>query len=308
MKKNIGFVAHSPATANSLYPLIREIRALHGVELHLYPYHPYVSNLWGVDKKEFFGEYPQDLSEMDLIVYGTGSSNPIEINVPIFCRNHNIPSIALHDIYWGESSDLIERYSNKPDFLVVPNIEAKAQLIDLDVLSQDRILPLGNPHFDRLARYVKAYPLGSTVTVAFFSQCSTTGDYSETHESSKQALLDLLAFNKDYPNVISTVYITPHPRECGTWLKAQLMADNIIYVPTGGTELMLTSDVIYGYSCTLQYEAQMIGKPVVFHKDKRQVYADLLNIQAYRAVAPKVSFDATSRCLALIQEVLRADT
>lgn len=307
MMNHIGFIAHSPATANSLYPLISEIRALSGVELHLYAYHDYVAGLWDVSKSEFYGEYPMELAGMDLIVYGTGSSNPIELNVPQFCSEHGITSIAIHDIFWGELEANAARYINPPDILVVPNEETKEALARVVNMPIEHILPIGNPHFDRLADYVKAYKVNLPISVAFFSQCSTVDDYSETHETSKQALLGLLEFNKVYPHYIDKLYVTAHPRECDTWLKEQLVADNVEYVTNGGTELMLNADVAYGYACTLQYEAQMIGKPVVFYKDVPNLYADMLNISKYQAPSTAHSFDSTSKCLSLIQGILQGN-
>ena len=301
----VAFIGHSPATANSLYPLIKPLQD-NGVDLKLYAYHDYVSRCWGVEKQTYLGVYPTELKSVDLILYGTGSSNPIELCVPSFSKEQGIPCIAIHDIFWSETENFLERYLIPPTSIIVPTEQLKEDVYSLNRALYEILIPLGNPHFDRLSGFRGTYKVEPPYSVAFFSQCSTVGDYSTTHDYSKLALETLLQFNEDYPKLISRIYVTPHPREHGDWLKSKIQSiGNVEYIEHGGTPLMLKSDVIYGYSCTLQYEAEMIGKPVVFYKGKESTYADFLNVENGVKRSYGIEFNATEKCVEYIMSCLK---
>lgn len=291
----IGFVAHGPASANSLYPLINKLKETTRIEL--FAYHPYVADLWGCELLSEF-TYPSTFANLDIVFYGTGSGHFIECNIPIEARKHGIISVSILDCWWASDENLIERFESKPTYIIVPNVEVKNRIEKLGLLEESNILPFGNPYFDRLKVFTvekqePTYPLD----VAFFSQCQTSGNYSDTNNESKEALECLVAYKEEFPEKVAEIIVTSHPREDTTWLKNFCNVHGLLFKPNESTKSMLSTDISIGVSCTLQYEAQIIGKPTIFYKNNNQLIEALNHLGGTELSMPTIGFDATEKCL-----------
>lgn len=306
MKKQIGFVAHGPASANSLMPLIKVLSEEGEVDIHLFAFHPFVANLWGCEKLDIT-PYALDFSGLDLVVYGTGSSHNIERVVPIKARSYGVTSISILDCYWSDKNNLFHRFNNQPDYIIVPNKSTKELLDQLQLIPEENILPLGNPHFDRLGEHHQtSKALREPFSIAFFSQCSNSSDFSETDDKCKEALKELSEFRKQYPGKIDNIFIAPHPREDITWLNQYCSDEKMnLLVGQDSFQLMLDTDITMGVTCTLQYEAEIIGKPVVFYKEPKQLFVELkeINTSKIKSLSPIEDFAATKRIKQFIMNI-----
>lgn len=302
----IGFLAHSPAAANSAYPLITELNNQPNVELYLYPYHPYASKLWNHPELDPTTPYPASMCNLDILVYGTGSGHAVEVGVPDFGKRHGIKTISILDVYWSTDENIQQRFPTPPDYLVVPNQIAYEQIIRVGLMPKDNVLPLGNPHFDRLHTYIKDYSVEYPLTVSFFSQCSTAADFSDPPKEVQDALLALVDIVEQYPEYIDRVYVVPHPRENTVWLKTHCNHPKVKFTMTDSTDLLLTTDVSIGVACTLQYEAQMIGKPTVFFTDPASLLAAFSTLPKTKFEPTLNGYSATAQCIQLIQKLTDA--
>lgn len=298
----IGFVAHGPASANSLLPLINNLKDK--TEIELFAYHPYVSELWECELISDF-EYPPSFSTLDIVIYGTGSGHYIECDVPVEARKHGIISISILDCWWSSDEDLIKRFKNKPMYLIVPNQEVSERILKLKTLNTISVFAFGNPYFDRLKDLkVEKKELAFPLDVAFFSQCQTSGNYSDTHFECKDALVSLVDYKNKYPNKIAEIIVTPHPREDTTWIKDFCERHGLGFKPNESTKYLYATDISVGVSCTLQYEAQIIRKPTIFYKNKELLETTLNNLNQSSMVSPITDFNATDRCLRFIDTIL----
>lgn len=299
--KRIGFVAHGPASANSLIPIIEGLKG--SADIRLYAYHPYVADLWQCKQVEPVG-YPEEFKELDIIIYGTGSGNQIELNVPVEARKLGIPSVSILDCYWANDDNLVERFKNKPTYIIVPNEDSKGQITRLSLLPEERLYVLGNPHFDRLERFKEqVLPASYPLNIVFFSQCQDTSDFSDTHVVSKEALCALVSYQKMNPDKVNQIIVAPHPREDKTWLTIFCKLAGIAIQENKSTELMLDTDINVGMSCTLQYESEIIGKPTIFFQSKEQLWKEL-NCIENGTVSPIQEFNATEKCIDFIKHLL----
>lgn len=301
-KKNIGFVAHGPGSANCLKPIIELIGKY--VNIHLFAFHPYVAEKWGCNQfsdEEF--EYIFE-HELDLVVYGTGSGHTIELTVAEEANKRGIPSLSILDCYWADDKNLLKRYAHPPTYLVVPTEDMKERIETLGILPAERVLSFGNPHFDRLRACEQEetfveYPL----QIVFFSQCSTGDDYSDTNSISKEALLSLIAFKEMHPELIKEVFVTPHPREDGVWL-SHICKEHQLTLRTNAEsfKLMLSTDLSVGCTCTLQYEALCVKKPTIFYENREDLFDKLFDPKTISIKSPHSSFHATEKCIEFIRE------
>lgn len=305
MRKKIGFVAHGPASANSLLPIIKAIDSK--VDIYLFAFHPFVANLWGCQKLDLTIK-SLNFNGLDAVVYGTGSNNEIERNVPIEARKYGIPSISILDCFWCDRDNLTARYSNQPNYIIVPNDKSKKELDELHLIPEAKVLPLGNPHFDRLKNYkiVKGDFIDKCFDICFFSQCSNTDDYSDTNPICKEALLSLAHFRNKYPSKIKKIYVAPHPREDLFWLKKFCLENDLILtINQDNFQLMLNTGVSLGISCTLQYEAQIVGKPTIFYENQNQLFRELKNLNEIEGCTPITDFDATEKITNFLSSLIQ---
>lgn len=298
---NIGFLAHGPASANSLKPLIDMLSVNKSNAIFTYAYHEYVANLWQVEKVDPERGYPETMKDLDILLYGTGSSNPIETGVVSFCKRHKVVTISILDLFWSSDKGIKSRFPISPDFLIVPNRQTATQAER--VMPDAKVLPYGNPHFDRLQNLTVHEVLQDPLRIALFTQCSTVGDYSKTSAESELSVIEVLEFRDKYPELVESITIRPHPREDLDYVKKLCEDNNIIFTLGDSMELLLESDFVYGDTCTLQYEALLIGKPVGFFRE--EVLEETILMKLGQESKPQlITVGATIRCLMLISEII----
>lgn len=270
-KPVIGMVAHAPASANVLYPIYLKLLSL-GIDVVVYSYHSYVTNLFQLDSTYLLenGYSPID-KELDILLYGTGSSNEIEVNLPIFCRENNILSISILDMPTITKESVIQRYHTLPNKIYVPN-ELTKQSIE-SVYPQIAVFVTGNPHTERLIEYVETRKLQDDLTIVFISQCSTAENYSDTDNSLKELLETSIAYFTVKDIRVKEFIIVPHPRE-NTFYFEEYISQHKDEIPfsiriscrnkDGNYYLANTSNTLMvGVHSTIIYESGLIGKPYI---------------------------------------------
>lgn len=289
--KKIAFIAHGPGTANALFPLIEPLSAKYDV--HLFPFHPYASKLWGADLcliDEFNAIFFNDFS---LILTGTSSMHEVEKSTPLLAKERNIPVVSFLD-KWG---DYPYRYQHEPNYIITLDNRSK---LDVELLGIDssKVFPLGNPHFDRLKPYVGIYEAKKPYHIAFFS---------EPTEKSKEALYYLLKAKDEHPRWIHHISLTPHPREDETWLRSYCKQESNVsfHMYHDSFPLLLSADICIGVNTTLLHEATIIGKPALFYESYEQLCEELHSFSLFEFSPKRYFFDATKKCLSFIENLLK---
>jgi hypothetical protein len=255
----VGFIAMGPGSANCLLPLIKEIE--NRQEVVLIALHSYVSTLWSTD--EFKGDLEAIISTLDILFYGTGSGNQIETLIPKIARKYKVESISIMDIFWSKKEEYKKRFPVVPDWIVVTTEENKNDIICKIDISKDATLVLGNPHFDRLKKIkIKKKMIDGPLDVVYFSQPSSTSNFSETSEESKKAIKELIEI-KMKTNVIKNITYCKHPRENNSFYKEL----NLKVETRDSFEVMLEKDLNIGCGTTLQYESMMLGINTIFYSE-----------------------------------------
>lgn len=300
--KRIACIAHGPGSANAIKPIIEPLKKKNKIEL--YAFHPYVSKVWGVGetKEEDYIKIFQE--EYDLIIYGTGSGNKKELLVPMLAKERGIKTVSILDGFWMTGENLKWRYHNKPDIVIVPDLNSKDLIIKEKIMEEERIKALGNPYFDRLSKHKKNnLEIKKPLNIVFFSQVSTNLDYSDTSSKSKEAILKLIKI-KEEGDTINEITVTAHPRENDNWIKEQEEKGLIKYEKEKGSfELLLENDINIGVNCTLQYESIIIGKPTIFYESYDELSNKLKNIKKINNDRVEWDFDATEKVTAFINEI-----
>lgn len=304
MKKHIGFFAHGPGSANALFPIIQKMKDEY--HLSLFAFHPFVSELWGVEAQKELSLEQIDFSLFDLVVYGTGSLHEIERFVPFYAKEKQVPSLSILDIFWGGDDDLKLRYFHPPDYLIVPNRETKKQIQSLHIMPSEHIFVFGNPHFDRLKKY-DSIPrrLSFPLDIVCFSQPSNHDSFSETNQLVQKMVRSIAVLCYSKPEMIQNLYITPHPREDDTWLKEFVKPYDFMKLESysNSFSLLLSCDLNVGVNCTLQYEGMMVGKPTIFYQNTKQFLMDLTQLHVSN-IKTKMSFSATESTVQWIKHFL----
>lgn len=278
MRKKIALLAHGPGTYNTINPIIKRLSELN--EVTLYATHPYVAKKWDIDiiQEEDYEKIFE--KETDLFITGTGSLHNTERLLPVFAKEKNIPVVSILDTFWSTKENLLFRYRNIPNYIIVPTEKNKKDLISLNLqLKEENILVFGNPHFDRLKSYkTLSENHGEKHKAIFFSQCSTSENYSDTSEKSKEALKVMVDLRKKYPDLFHNITVTPHPREEVRWLKNFCQEHHLNFNDKEDSfELLLKSNLSLGVNCTLQYEAEILGIKNVFYTNKKHFLQEILS-------------------------------
>lgn len=261
----IGVWAHGPGSVNAITPLLKGLKHH---ELCYYPFHEFAATEWGTNMQYDPNSPPYNLlieNGIEVVIYGTGSGHEVETEVARFCEGNGIVSISILDIFWGTEENLKVRYENLPDYIITPN--QKSADVCKKLFPTQKVLPLGNPHFDRLFEFEKQKDerTGGPYTVAFISSPSDTSSSSETSLEAKRMLLWLL----EYPDLVSRLTFFPHPRENLLFVRNVMgKYDNIEIKKSVDTlKDALKSDMVAGVNSTVLYECLIIGKPTLLYSE-----------------------------------------
>lgn len=255
----VGFLAMGPGSGNCLSPIITKFKE-EGYKVRLLALHDYVADVWGVEL--YSGLVEQGIKGLDLLFYGTGSGNSIELTVPELAKKEGVPTVSVLDIYWSSEEGLRRRYEYCPDYIIVSTDKDKKFLED-EYGERCKVLNLGNPHYERLQEIEVNREVTYPMDIAFLSQPSTEGFYSYTGKECRDAFKELLEVKKNTSNIIGEIKICIHPREV-----ADFYSKNGFEVEKEDSfKVMLETDISIGCGTTLQYEALMLGKKTVFYKE-----------------------------------------
>jgi hypothetical protein len=255
----VGFIAMGPGSANCLFPLIKEIE--NRQELVLIALHPFVSTLWSTE--QFEGDLEATISTLDILFYGTGSGNQIETLIPKIAKKYNVTSVSILDIFWSEKEDYKMRYPVIPDWIIVTTEDNKNDIINEININKDNVLVLGNPHFDRLNKIeIKQKVINFPLDTVYFSQPSSTSNFSETNIESQKAIKELLEIQAN-TNLIKSITFCKHPRETNSFYEKL----NLKIEDRDSFEVMLEKDLNIGCGTTLQYESMLLGINTIFYQE-----------------------------------------
>ena len=300
----IGFIAHHPGSANTLTNLIHQLGMREGNEIYAYGFIPYIESVWGKDcyyDDTTFSTTTDVPKDLDVLFYCAASNKPNENVIPRFCKENNIVSISIIDLFDLSDDNILTRYAYVPDVIITPDEITRQQLFRLGIPAF--VLNLGNPHFDnftckkKLDKKRTEFP----ITASYISYPASSDLLCDTAESSKEIIKELLSYIKNYPN-IEKLYICTHPRESPEWLdnflreNADLLKGRIQLNPyENTTKACEDSDVIIGYNSTVLYEQAMSGKPVIFWSNAENLVEDLHAIEAITPPNIQITEDAATK-------------
>lgn len=254
----IGLVSYSPASVNIMNSLYRK-KDLFSSEVVLFLLSDYSEV--GYEDLNYFTEInKKTLEGITTLIYNTGSGGKEELLIPKIVKeiNKNIKVIAINDIFWDSIEGLKNRYKEVPDKIIALTEECKKKLLEVDGVSEDNIVIIGNPYFDRLNN-LDVIEDRDYLSVSFISQCASGGTYEEdTSEECKNSFYELMELLNE--GIITDLYIYKHPRETG-----QFYLDNGFNIEKTNDFLdMMRSGIIVSCGSTPHYEAMMIGKRTLF--------------------------------------------
>lgn len=253
----IGIYGYSPASVNSGTPLIEYLLKFLGIELILFIESEYAEQEWG----KFFTIAKQgnhnDLNNLDVMIYGTGSGHPKELEL-VKRLNSRTRTIAIHDLFW--SSNFEERYLHTPDYVIVPNENQVEEFNNL--YPQHMCTALGNPHFDRLKDFTELPPINKGI-IGLISQCGEGGTYDEpTSIYSQYAIRELIKLKEQ--GYINDFVVYKHPRENYSFYnEVEIPPTNL-----NSFQDMLKNEVLISEGSTPHYEALLLNKETVFICDR----------------------------------------
>lgn len=305
MKKTIGCFIHSPASANNIFAIWNKLKERYDVKV--YCFHPYARHLFDSVKIYTYEDLQMlfDSSYFDFILTGTGSMHPIELEIPIISHSRGIPCLSILDCFWMDDDNLLQRFQSVPDFITAPNKDVKERLVKLLNIQESRVLDIGIPHFDRLKEYIKPKHNNTSNIASFFSTCSTSDDFSDTHPKAKQAITELATWIEK-SNKYEKVMVTKHPRENGIWLGDFCQRhDRFVFTDESSWDLLLKSDIVFGLSSTLLQEAKIINKASVIYENK----GDFMNLrfnEYTQSISSEYisSFDSINQLYSFIKSLL----
>lgn len=261
----IGVWAHGPGSVNTITPLLKK---LNQHELFYFPFHDFAATEWGSSVQYDPNNPPYDLlidNKIEVVIFGTGSCHKVETEVAEFCEENGIISISILDIFWGSKENLKMRYESSPDYIITPNQKSADACKGL--FPRPVVLPLGNPHFDRLFEFEKQKDerTGGPYTVAFISSPSDSSSSSETSLEAQKMLFWLL----EYPDLVSQLTFFPHPRENLLFIEHVIERYANVEIKKGVNTLQeaLKSDMVAGVNSTVLYESLIIGKPTLLYSE-----------------------------------------
>jgi hypothetical protein len=205
------FFAHDPGGANAILPLISKFEKpavfAEGPALNILP-----------NARE-----RADLERIkpDFVITGTSANDFTERQLwrqAAEAEGGGIPSMAILD-FWVNYGVRFSRYGTKdlhlfdgkcdclPRYICVMDALAKADMI-ADGAPADRILPFGNPHFERLAQSAAEYPAAPSDGCILFASQPFDDNWRAGAEHIALADLIDIAKDRDLP-----VMIRKHPKE-----------------------------------------------------------------------------------------------
>lgn len=258
-KIKVGFIGYSPASVNVLKPLITELENMNEFEVYKYALSNFAEEHWNLKQVEFSDI---DFKNLDYLFYNTGSGHSIETHLPKICKENNIISIHILDIFWSSLEGYNSRFPYLPDFSICITNKNKQDIIAVTGSPEYRVLDLGNPFFDRLKKYSSKKNSENINTVTFLSQCGVGGTLTEpTADLCQEALLQL----KDLldAGVIKKLKVYRHPREVMDFFNE----NNITVEGDNLFENMINSDLIISCGSTPHYEANIIGRDTLMYTE-----------------------------------------
>ncbi|GBR75481.1 glycosyl transferase GTB-type super family [Candidatus Termititenax persephonae] len=259
----IMFFAHDPGGANAIAPLVTEFSGS-----LVFAKGPALPVLWGSK------ELPENALEKykpDFLLTGTSANDFTERYLWKRAAELGIKSMAVLD-FWVNYGIRFSQYGTKdlskfakscdflPTWICVPDELAKKEMV-ADGVPENIILPLGNPHFEHIARQaerlgdVKQILTKKPTLITFFSQAFTE-DLGQGCE--KQVFEDLLVLAQKRSEV--AIVLQKHPKE--TLAKWEKYSDTNIIVDAkfSTLELLKSSDIVVGINSVVLVEAMLLGK------------------------------------------------
>lgn len=258
--KKFVFVADSPASIASIVPLINNLDDSEYHVLLISPYSRLVikEGITDINASEFANLYRGTLyDEHSIIIYGTGSGHPREIDLPLLFPNNFV--IAIHDLPTIDLNQIKRRRYDLPNAIITPN-EQVAEAID-SYLGPGKALILGNPNFDMANNKSTGTYVVNTLKPVFVSSPNGTEFLNDTNDSCKKAIQHIID-NNLFDVHTHGFHICLHPRETSSFLES---LDFRVSFSRGNTVDYLNHyEIIVGVDSTCLIESMLLGNEKTF--------------------------------------------
>lgn len=267
---NVLFFAHDPGGANAIAPIIEHFENPWvfggGYALNILP---------GVSK---LPPNALEILKPDFLLTGTSALDFTERELWKEAASLSIPSMAILDS-WVNYGVRFSRYGVRdvslfdgaceylPDYICVMDEFAKSEMMN-DGVPGDRIVTLGNPHFESVAKAAKQQlsNIEKTRGGKRFVLFASEPFYGHKTGVEETALRDLIEVVKPYENYM--VRIRKHPKESqekfDKFLGLRVEIDDNIDSLTSISQ----SEVIVSVSSMVLLEALFFGKMVISYQPK----------------------------------------
>lgn len=270
------FFAHDPGGANAISPLIDNF--LDPYEVFVFAKGPALEKL--KDSKEYCEGLLKDISP-DLIITGTSANDFTEKHLWTEAKKLGIKSIAILD-HWVNYGIRFSKYGLKdidkfdktceylPDYIVVMDDFAKIEMAK-DGVPADIILPLGNPHFDKIfdnftnIQEIRTQLAREDEILIVFGSEPYIEDYG--HGEEKTVLKDLI---KATEKMDVKIIVKLHPKESFSKYKEFESEKIILNKDTNPSELIKAADVVISMTSMFLIEAMILNKKIISYQPIEQ--------------------------------------
>jgi hypothetical protein len=264
------FFAHDPGGANAIAPLIRSF-----TDPMVYGKGPALSLL---PQAKELPENALSILQPDFLVTGTSGSDFTERFLWKEAYVLGIPSMAILD-QWINYGVRFSRYGMRelhlfdgvceylPDYICVMDEFAKQEMMK-DGVTEKRIITLGNPHFETIAKAAKKMKVLGVRDKKHRIVLFASEPFEDVYKKGAEeiALQDLIKIISSYNDVI--IRIRKHPKEQVSKFKEYLSERVIIDDCLFSLDSIRQSDIVVSVSSMLLIEALFCDKMIVSYQPK----------------------------------------
>lgn len=250
-------IADSPASVASILPLVDYLDHETSEVFKVSPYARLKihSGISVNSMEEYKRTANNKITDDTAIIYGTGSGNPRELNIPLVFPNNKC--IAIHDLLSLSEEEIYNRKYHFSTNVIVPNKEIGDKLDS--VLGKGFSLNLGNPNLDKASK--KFFPLSKTkeVKIVFVSQPDGIEFSNSTANECKFLILEL--YQSNFLNCqVTGLHVCLHPRENSDFVERLISKGfNLTYSRGDTISYLKLKSIIIGTQSAVLYESFLFG-------------------------------------------------
>lgn len=296
----IGLIGHGPGSVNVLSVLNNPLKELNH-DVISFPFTDYGLKCLGGSM--YSTEYYLDIftkKGLDLIIYGTGSLNEIEVDVSVLARHYGIYSVSILDALEPGTEKL--RYFNRPDKVICLNNHLRNHILKETEMLSDDVLALGNPYLDIYKNYenIKYKPFKKeNISLVYASEPCGSCTLNDTSDRSKKAILELIELLSI--GILKDLVICVHPRESTSWISDTIQGIKGVRLGNSSTMTEVEdADLCLSLGSTIHYECMLKRIHSLKYVNKDSFLLSLLN---YSEKYLDIEFGATKRIVNYINDL-----